>query len=147
MSDDNAVRIARYFLENNGADIIEEGYTCEAGRVDLIYREDDELVFAMADSSQGLVMSDENLTGSDRVRMEIAAASYLASHDLPSARVRFDTLKIADLGDGKSLLCHHRDAFSTVRESNIERSAEAKRIIGQEGRKAAKTRKSKGRER
>jgi Holliday junction resolvase-like predicted endonuclease len=145
-SKSDAIRIVRQFLENNGAGIIEESYTCEAGSIDLIYREDGEMVFATVDSLSGLVMPDENLTENDRVRMEIAAASYLSSHDCPSARVRFDTLTIAQIGEGKAMLCHHRDAFSTVRES-IKRSAEAKRIIGQEGRKATKTRKSKGRER
>jgi putative endonuclease len=150
MTDDSkgdAIRLARQYLKNHGLDILDESYTCRAGAIDLIYQEDDELVFATVNLSQGLVMPDERLTENDRVRMEIAAVSYLAGHDFPSCRVRFDTLMIAQIDEDKAMLCHHRDAFSTVRESSIDRSAEARRIMGTKSHQSTKTKKSKGRAR
>jgi Holliday junction resolvase-like predicted endonuclease len=142
MSKDDALRAARYYLESQGIEIIEEGYEGKAGAVDLIYREGDELVFAVADSSDGLVMPDDTLGAGDRVRMEIAAAEYLSSHDVPSSRIRFDTFKIARVDKDKSLLCHHRDAFGAARESGINRTGEAERILGDKSGKPAKAKPS-----
>jgi hypothetical protein len=38
---------------------------------------------------------------------------YLFSHDLPSARVRFDVMALLLSNDGKTFLRHHRDAYGT----------------------------------
>jgi Holliday junction resolvase-like predicted endonuclease len=147
MSKDDALRAARYYLENQGIDIIEAGYEGKAGAIDLIYREGDEFVFAVADSSDGLVMPDDALGAEDRVRMEIAAAEYLSSHDIPSSRIRFDTLKVANISEGKVFLCHHRDAFCAAREGSIERTGKAARILGDRSRKPAEKRKPRVHER
>jgi putative endonuclease len=133
------------YLKDNELDIIDEDYTCAAGTVDLIFRDNSELVFATVNSSQGLELPEDSLTKTDREQMEIAAASYLAGHDLPSTRVRFDILGIALVGEGKAWLRHHRDAFSDIHDGDIMRSTKAKRVMNTKGKKPSRTKESKDR--
>jgi Holliday junction resolvase-like predicted endonuclease len=138
MDKSHAMNGAKYYLTTHGMNLIDENCMTPAGQIDLVFQEDDELVFAMVDYSEGLVMPDEMLAKDDRVRMEIAAASYLGSNDMPSSGVRFDTLKIALLDETKMFLCHRRDAYSVVHEESIDRTSDARRLLGDNTAKTAK---------
>lgn len=139
-----AIRAASIYLEEKGAKILDTGYTCEAGTIDLVFTEDDALVFALVKASSGNALPDERLTANDRVRLEMIAFDYLASHDLPNSRVRFDTISLA--GEGRMLLCHHRNALALAHEPFINRTAEARRVIGKGG-PQQRAKKGRGRER
>ena len=128
MSDDFATRSARYYLERDGAEVLEEGYATVAGTIDLIFREGDEMVFALTRGASGLSLPAESLTEGDRRRMETAAADYLSTHDMESCRVRFDVFRVARLDKGKTLLCHHRDAFGEPLGRESERGTQAGRF-------------------
>ena len=142
-----AVEAACFYLRSHEAEVIETGYVCEAGSVDLVYREEGTLVFALVRASAGPTLPDDNLDASDRVRLEMIAISYLSNHDLPSSRIRFDTICMAVVGEGRMMRCHHRDALGQSREQHIDRSGEAAHIKAEGAKQPAKQKKSKGRER
>jgi putative endonuclease len=121
----DATRLARSYLEGQGALIVEQDYTCEAGCVDLVLMDDGELAFCAVKARQGLAMPEEDMTQKARAQMETVAAHYLASHDTPSCRVRFDVVKLSLIGEGKAFLCHHRDAFGVPPERKSARIADA----------------------
>ena len=124
MSDDFATRSARYYLEQQGTEVFEEGYATVAGIIDLIFKEDGEMVFALVSGASGLSLPDESLTEKDRRRMERAAAEYLFSHDTESCRVRFDVFRVARIDKGKAMLCHHRDALCVPLGRESERGVQ-----------------------
>ncbi|MDR1357782.1 MAG: YraN family protein [Coriobacteriales bacterium] len=121
----DATRIARSYLEGQGAQVMEQDYTCEAGCVDLVFMEDGEMAFCTVKARQGLAMPEEDMTQKARSQMETVAAHYLANHDVPSCRVRFDVVKLSLLGEGKAFLCHHRDAFGSPSVPDAARAADA----------------------
>ncbi|MDR2673152.1 MAG: YraN family protein [Coriobacteriales bacterium] len=136
---ESAERIVKQYLEGQGVEVIKQGWECEAGRADLVCIEDGELAFVTVKARQGLGMPEDGVTAKARSRMETVAASYLASHDVPSCRVRFDVVKLAMIDEGKTMLCHHRDAFSVPNEREATRSDDAS--------KPAKAKKTKAYER
>ena len=143
----DAINAASIYLNDQEIRVLDTEYSCEAGSVDLVFIEDNTLVFAEIEVSTSNTLPDEVLTASDRVRLEMVAIDYLANHDMPSSPVRFDTLKMAVVGEGRLLLCHRRDALGEAKEQQINRSAEAKRIMDNNKKQPAKTKKPKARER
>jgi putative endonuclease len=125
-----ALKGAKQYLRSNGIEVIDESYSCDAGEIDIIFKDGNDLVFASVESSSSLILPDETITDSHRVKLELIAVNYLVSHDMPSCRLRFDVLSITQVIDGKALLCHHRDALSAPSERSLDRTAEAKKILG-----------------
>ena len=101
------------YLEGKGMDIIERNWKCQAGEADIIVRDGEDLVFVevKARSSEAKGFPEEAVTAEKRRRYEHIALNYLFSHDLPSARVRFDVIALVLNGEGKAFLRHHRDPF------------------------------------
>ncbi|MDR2587437.1 MAG: YraN family protein [Coriobacteriales bacterium] len=101
------------FLKDRGVNIIERNWRCQAGEADVIAREGEDLVFIeiKTRSSEASGFPEEAVTLKKRRRYEKIAMEYLFSHDLPSARVRFDVVALLLSGDGKAFLRHHRDAY------------------------------------
>jgi Holliday junction resolvase-like predicted endonuclease len=118
---------AERYLEGCGAEVLDVGYTCEAGCADVVFREDDELVFAEVKSKDGTSLPEERISRALRSRMETVAACYLKDHNAPSCAVRFDVISMAKLGKGQVLLRHHRGAFSAPALTDTERSKDAAR--------------------
>lgn len=107
--------IACAFLERAGVEIIERNWRCQAGEADVIAREEGDLVFVEVKTrSSGVAgFPEEAVNREKRRRYEKIAMEYLFSHDLPSARVRFDVMALLLSNDGKTFLRHHRDAYGT----------------------------------
>jgi putative endonuclease len=105
--------IACLFLERSGAHIVERNWRCQAGEADVIAREDDDLVFVEVKTrrSDSAGFPEDAVNREKRRRYEKIAMEYLFSHDLPSARVRFDVAALLLSGDGKAFLRYHRDAY------------------------------------
>jgi putative endonuclease len=105
--------IACAFLERSGVKIIERNWRCQAGEADVIACEGGDLVFieVKTRSSKAAGFPDEAVNREKRKRYEKIAMEYLFTHDLPSARVRFDVMALLLSGDGKTFLRHHRDAY------------------------------------
>ena len=142
-----AIDAASIYLQRHDAVIIATGYICEAGSIDLVFREDDELVFSVVKAADGFTIPDDHLSASDMTRMETVAASFLDSHDLPSSSIRFDTISMAMLSNGRMLLKHHRDALGGAREPQLEHSAEERKKPEQKKAKDQRVKKDRGRER
>ena len=143
-----AIDAASIYLQRHDAVIIATGYICEAGSIDLVFREDNDLVFSVVKAADGFTIPDDHLSASDMTRMETVAASFLDSHDLPSSSIRFDTISMAMLSNGRMLLKHHRDALGGAREPHLEqRSTEEKRKPEQQKPRTQKAKKDRGRER
>lgn len=105
--------IACSFLESSGVEVIERNWRCQAGEADVIAREGDELVFieVKTRSSNSAGFPEDAVDRRKRRRYEKIAVEYLFSHDIPSARVRFDVLALLISADGKAFLRYHRDAY------------------------------------
>jgi putative endonuclease len=105
--------IACTFLEGRGVEIIERNWKCQAGEADVIAREGSDLVFIEVKTRTSEVSGfpEEAVSRRKRQRYEKIATEYLFTHDLPSARVRFDVVALLLSADGKAFLRHHRDAY------------------------------------
>jgi putative endonuclease len=105
--------IACTFLERAGIQIIERNWRCQAGEADVIGRDGGDLVFieVKTRSSDCAGFPEDAVTRTKRRRYEKIASEYLFSHNLPSARVRFDVVSLLISADNKAFLRHHRDAY------------------------------------
>jgi putative endonuclease len=105
--------IACTFLEGEGVKIIERNWRCQAGEADVIAREGEDLVFVEVKtrSSDAAGFPEDAVNRRKRQRYEKIAMEYLFTHNLPSARVRFDVMSLLLSGDGKAFLRYHRDAY------------------------------------
>lgn len=109
------VEMANYYLKNNDFEILESNWKCESGKVDLIVREDDDLVFIEVKTrgmSSDSGLPEESVTSKKRSKYERIAINYLSKMPQPSGRVRFDVIAVKLTGEKQCLLRHHRDAFS-----------------------------------
>jgi putative endonuclease len=105
--------IACRHLEHQGTKILERNWRCQSGEADIIAREDDDLVFieVKTRSSAAAGFPEEAVTREKRRKYEKIAMDYLFTHNLPSARVRFDVMALLIGDNGQAFLRHHRDAF------------------------------------
>lgn len=105
--------VACMYLTDLGTEIVERNWECQAGEADVIVRDGDDLVFVEVKtrSSTAAGFPEESVGQKKRRKYEQIAMDYLFSHDLPSARVRFDVLSLVLEPGGKTFLRHHRDAF------------------------------------
>jgi putative endonuclease len=105
--------LACAYLRDQGVEVIERNWKCQAGEADVIAREGDDLVFmeVKTRTSNSSGFPEEAVDRKKRRRYEKIAMEYLFSHDLPSARVRFDVLALLLSTNGKAFLKHHRDAY------------------------------------
>ena len=107
---------AEKFLYRRGYDILETQWTCEAGTVDVVAREDDALVFVdvrftdLSDSDfPGTAMTED-----ERRAREAVAMAYLSESDFIDMRIRFDTLDVKAVAPDRAILRHHINAMSLM---------------------------------
>ena len=107
------IEVAAHYLSNVGAEVIEREWKCESGVADLIAKEDEDIAFIQVNTRESLSngLPEDGITKTARARFEKTALAYLASHNLPSCRVRFDVISIAFMGQ-QAFLRHHRDALA-----------------------------------
>jgi putative endonuclease len=110
---DKANKAATTFLERKGYDILEEGWAHGTDAVDVIARDDEDMVFVdVLVKSAGLDMPEEK---PDRGKFERIAAAYLAElGDEENFAVRYDMVSILVLSDSRALLRHHINALSAL---------------------------------
>ena len=110
---DGARRAARAFLERRDFEVLEEGWAHGGERVDLIAREDGDMVFVdVVADDRGPDMPEER---PDRGRFERLAAAYLAEHpDGGDFQVRYDVVSILVVNGDRALLRHHRTALGML---------------------------------
>ena len=112
--------LAEKFLTLRGYEILGTGWTCDAGSIDVVaIAPEGELVFAVAElgNNRSSGFPEERLDKESRTRMELASALWIATHNAPEGRVRFDVLSaiMLDAADRRVYVRHHIDAFGAAR--------------------------------
>jgi Holliday junction resolvase-like predicted endonuclease len=103
-----AIAITRNYLKTSSFDIMD----CNnAPGVDYVAREGSEIVFIKVIARCGSLPADPPVSTMKRSQAENAAAHWLLSHDIPSARVRFDAIAVNLIDAEKCFLRHHRDVL------------------------------------
>lgn len=105
---------AARFLYRRGYDVLERNWSCPAGEVDIIAKDEDALVFVEVktrkNSERGF--PSEAVTQKKRERYEKIALAYLEDTHLRDLAVRFDVISLVVIGPDKALIRHHINAFS-----------------------------------
>ena len=110
---ERAIKATKLFLERRGYGVVETGWECPAGAIDVVAMEDDILVLVEVSArtaDEGGFQEGSGLEG--RRRRETAAIAYLAEHEDVDRPVRFDDVSLVVFGEGKAFLRHHINALS-----------------------------------
>ena len=112
--EERGMSFACKFLEREGAVIIDKNWRCPAGEIDLVYQDDDHLVFAnilAAENCEDEFPADPVIKD-DLKFLELMAYNFLKSHlTIHSTGVRFDSITIAFTGERSAFIRFHKDVF------------------------------------
>lgn len=106
---------ASRFLYRRGYEILEKGYVCKHGKMDIIAKDGDTLVFCEVKTRDSAAKGfpSETIPRSKRDRLEKIALTYLSENpegtDYP---VRFDVIALVVMGRDRALIRHHINALS-----------------------------------
>ena len=108
-----AMQGIRTYLERCCFTVLEVGFERDDVSIDFVAydEEEDELAFIECSVSDGMA---NGLPPAEMARgsFEGIAAAYLAEHeDVTECRVRFDTVSMAVIGEGRGFLRHHHNAL------------------------------------
>lgn len=100
------------YLERQGYVISDEGWSCDAGRIDLVAWERLGIVFVevTVHTSRAKRSEPKALSRVKTRRLERMAAAWFAEKDLAVQPVRFDTIEIIALSHDEAILRHSRGA-------------------------------------
>ena len=107
-------RVAGEFLTRRGLTVIERGYRCRLGELDLVCREGAVLVVVevKARSSGALVSGRDSIGHAKRRRLVPAARHYLMRHPIWQGRpLRFDVVAVSGIDTPEPELEWIRHAF------------------------------------
>ena len=103
----------RKFLAARGYEILDEDYSCDAGEIDFVAKDDDAIVFvevnAREDGTKGFPT--ESTSETKRKRLEKIAIDWLAKSDTVGKPIRFDVIALVVLGADRALVRHHINAL------------------------------------
>ena len=111
---ERGIKAASMFLERRGYEILETAWTCEAGTIDVIAKDDEDTVVFVAVNVFDVAengLPDDDVTSENRRRLEIIAGSYLSASEAIDVTVRFDILSMLVIGSDRALLRHHLNVF------------------------------------
>ncbi len=103
------------YLKKNGMAIINRGYSCRQGEVDIIARDKDVLCFIEVKTRQDISYGTaaESITSQKIRRISYAALHYLARRKLTDQAVRFDVV-LVDASDQDWKIEILKDAFESA---------------------------------
>lgn len=104
--------IARKFLLERGYEILAENYFTRSGEVDLIAKQNEQLVFAEVKTrlSEKYGLPEEAVTAEKKAKMLEAAWQYLAEKNLNTDNFRLDCLAvIIDQYKKQATIRHHKN--------------------------------------
>lgn len=107
---------AARFLERRGYDIVDRNWSCKAGEIDIVAKDERYLVFVEVKTRTSLDagLPEEAVGAEKRRRYEILAAYYLQDHDYVDMPVRFDVVALLVCENDRALIRHHIDAFGAA---------------------------------
>ncbi|MEV0110604.1 YraN family protein [Nocardia sp. NPDC050799] len=110
--------LAARYITAGGFDIVCRGWRSPYGVLDLVAREAGTTVFVTATataagsgSRSGDGLAAGSISRDDQQRIRRLALLWLADHDGPRHRIRFDVLTIRSHTDSAPTIEHHRGAF------------------------------------
>jgi len=100
-------------LASRGLRILERGFRCRAGEIDIVARDGETLVFVEVKSRSSLACGRpaEAVDLRKRRRLLSAASWYLLSHGGPDRPCRFDVVEVVEAPGGALRVGVLRDAF------------------------------------
>lgn len=105
---------AAAYLERAGVAVIERRWQSDAGRIDVVAWDGDQLVLVdikTKQSSQSTVTLPTS--AATKRRIERIAKAYLDYADLRDTTWRYDRVQLLVISEDRALLRHHRDALNT----------------------------------
>lgn len=89
-------RLAANALEERGYRILERNFRCQAGEIDLVAQESDDLVFVEVKTRRGTVcgLPEEAVNSRKARKLQEVAAYYLDAHQLPDCSWRIDVVAV-----------------------------------------------------
>ena len=104
---------AAAYLERCGICVVERGWHCDAGVIDIVAFDGDVLVVVDVKTrraaSQG---KGQAVTSAGTRRVRRLAEAYLEYADLREKEWRYDRIELLVISEDRALLRHHRDALS-----------------------------------
>ena len=106
----SALEASAAYLKARGYEVIETAWTCEEGTIDIIAKDEGDLVLAKVAFSGSVDKGfpRENLK---REKLEKLAARYLATCEEVNVALRFDFIGILALAADRALVRHHVNAL------------------------------------
>lgn len=95
------------FLENRGYAILERSWTCPVGTIDIIAKQDEELVFATVKIRSRYFdgLPEEAISRQSIKKLEGIACTYLKNFD-QECQVRFDEIAVLVVNDSHAMVKH-----------------------------------------
>ncbi len=106
--------VAEGYLEGRGYEILERGWDCEHGHVDLVARDSENgtICFAKVQAKFG-GLPEEDTSAEARALAEAVAFCYIAKKQVEGMpALRFDNISLGvDAESGRAILRHHKACF------------------------------------
>lgn len=101
------------YLERHGYEIVARNWSCSAGEVDIIVRDEHTIVFVEVKTRSSIECGfpEEAVTASKRARYEKIAAYFLKNYECSDLAVRFDVVALVVISSHRALVRHHINAF------------------------------------
>ncbi|MBQ9003394.1 MAG: YraN family protein [Eggerthellaceae bacterium] len=108
------VHAAARYLEMMDLEILEKGWQCPAGEVDIIARDGNAVVFVEVKVRTSLVkgLPSEFISEEKRSRFEKIAGFYLRDYEFVDVPVHFDVVSLLIVSKDRALVRHYRNAFA-----------------------------------
>lgn len=112
--DIRARKAAARYLELRGYEVLDRDWECDGDSVDIVcWDVDGTLVFVDVSASANCFPREECIRGR-RARLEAMAMSYLAEHEYLDVAVRFDSVSIVPVAEGRAFLRHEVNALGAM---------------------------------
>jgi putative endonuclease len=105
--------LAAAYLSRAGMQVVERGYRCRQGEIDLVARDGDDLVFVEVRTRRSATFGtpEESLTARKQRTMVACALAYLGQHNMPERAWRLDFVAIVLAGRRVARLDHYKHVF------------------------------------
>ena len=103
-------RVAAQHLIDEGLVVLDRNWRCEAGEIDLVLRDGDELVFCEVKTRSGTAYGHplEAVDGVKTERLVRLADRWIEEHDVVAPQVRFDVVSVLRAPRGAAEVEHVR---------------------------------------
>lgn len=102
------------YLERVGICVIERMWSCDAGTIDVLGWDGDQLVLVDVKTVRAGRQSEPgSVPAAVALRVKKVASAYIEANDLNDITWRFDRVSLLVISEDRALLRHHRDALAS----------------------------------